>query len=440
MNCEQLGVRINPANQTFYWIGTEFTEASSWFQTVGTTNTEIPGYMDHIVLGVTPSGSGPMIDGEPTSLVPSNANCTVPVAIAFGSIRVKIDYSATLSVKDDTSAGYLELRNGVLDQVGENDDFTVTTTMDFTGGAINSTGPRGILHLATPALTPNTIGGAANTTVTMGSILEVNGNALLVYTNGTIAFKNGSYFDSLGGSTITASNLSGASGFTNIGETNNPHLIQGNFTLKSNSDQAFLVKAGGHLQVVKTVEIAGRIDPGVNTSVSLGMTGGTITATNSIELKATNGFAMNGGTFKTTNLGSVANNFTLLLNGHTNVTGGSIELSHNSIGGDLGALSVIGNVSFTGGTYFAKIVGDANSLERHRWISTGTFTTTAGATITPIVSSGTLAASDPRNPRYWNIITADLTIPVASVLPTVPLASGFTGVLSMDRKQFDLKW
>ena len=148
MNCEQLGVRINPANQTFYWIGTEFTEASSWFQTVGTTNTEIPGHMDHIVLGVTPSGSGPMIDGEPTSLVPSNANCTVPVAIAFGSIRVKIDYSATLSVKDDTSAGYLELRNGVLDQVGENNDFTVTTAMDFTGGAINSTGPRGILHLA----------------------------------------------------------------------------------------------------------------------------------------------------------------------------------------------------------------------------------------------------------------------------------------------------
>jgi len=234
--------------------------------------------------------------------------------------------------------------------------------------------------------------------------------------------------------------LSGDSVFTNIGATNNPHLIQGDCTLKSNSQKAFLVKTGGHLRIVKTLEIAGHFDPANANSASLGMTGGKITATNSYELKVTHGFAMSGGDFKTTNTGAVGGNFTLYLNGNMIVTDGTIELSQNTQGAELGALSVMGTsgqVSFTGGVYKAKIV--AGSPERSRWISQGTFTTTAAATITPIVSNGTLPAKVVNAPLYWNVISAGNAFPVNPVLPTIGDAN-FTSRLDNARKEYDLKW
>ena len=343
------------------------------------------------------------------------------------------------------SAGILEIRNGAIAQATPNvlNDFSVTSYMTFTGGTFNNTANSGILHLSNSAQTPvmSTIGAAATTAVTMGSVLEVNGNATLAYSNATIAFANGSYFDSLGGSTVVPSILSGDSVFTNIGATNNPHLIQGDFTLKSNSQKAFLVKTGGHLKVIKTLEIAGYSDPADNTSGSLAMTGGTITATNSIRLKTTNDFKMSGGTFATTNVGAVVNNYTLILTGKMTVTGGFIDLSQDTNGLNLGALSVEGNVSFTGGEYIAKIVGTPtnNVRERNRWISTGTFTTTAAALITPVLTSTTtLPPKVAGAPLKWNVITATGEVPPNTVLPTV--GGGFVGMLRPARDEYDLQW
>ena len=104
----------------------------------------------------------------------------------------------------------------------------------------------------------------------------------------------------------------------------------------------------------------------------------------------------------------------------------------------MGSLSVTGNVWFTGGEYKAKIVGDTGSTERNRWISSGTFTTSAAATITPVVSSGTLAAKVVNQPRTWNVITATLGFPAAAVLPTV--GGGFASRLYDMRREFDLEW
>ena len=94
------------------------------------------------------------------------------------------------------------------------------------------------------------------------------------------------------------------------------------------------------------------------------------------------------------------------------------------------------NVTFEGGMYKAKVVGDATSTERHRWITAGTFSTTAAATITPVVSSGTL---DANVRRAWNVISGTLTVPLGSVLPMIS-DNNFTGLLYAERKEYDLKW
>jgi len=359
---------------------------------------------------------------------------------------IRAGYTGTVTVQDNTSAVTFELRTGAIAQAAANDgtnNFTVTGTMTFTGGTFNSTTNSGHLSLGGTSL--STIGGAGGTTVTVGSRLSVNGNATLAYTNATIAFANGSYFDSLGGSTVVPSILSGDSVFTNIGATNNPHLIQGDFTLKSNSQKAFKVQLGGHLKIVKSLEIGGNWDPAVPGSASLWMrdTFSRITVTNSIELELTNGFGMNNGTFATTNVGVTTGNYTLILRGAVSVTGGIIDLSQDSNGLNLGALSVIGNVEFTGGEYKAKIVGTPTNQvrERNRWISSGTFTTTAAALITPVLTSTTtLPPKDPNDILTWNVITADNRFPMNPVLPSLPANSQFTEELIDDRKKFNLVW
>jgi len=365
------------------------------------------------------------------------------LAYAFGSVHLRAGYTGTVTVQDNTSAVTFELRTGAIAQAAANDgtnDFTVTGTMTFTGGTFNSTTNSGHLSLGGTSL--STIGGAGGTTVTVGSRLSVNGNATLAYTNATIAFANGSYFDSLGGSTVVPSILSGDSVFTNIGATNNPHLIQGDFTLKSNSQKAFKVQLGGHLKIVKSLEIAGNCDPAFPGSASLWMrdTFSRITVTNNTELKAISGFGMNCGAFETNDVGLTISNHTVTLQGNMSVTGGIIDLSQDANGLHLGALEVFGNVTFTGGEYRARFVGTATSLECNLWKVNGTFTTAAGANITATISSGALPAADPLLPRYWDIITATGKIPAGDPLPTLAAPAGVTGEIRSMREKYSLKY
>ena len=378
----------------------------------------------------------PGVKGAPPT--EASYNCVIPTGYAFAAVSLYVSYTATVTVKDDTSAGFLVLRGGAIDQATATDgvnDFTVSFSMEFTGGT------RGILHLTNPVMSPafvSTIGGAANTTVTTGSTVEINGYAALLYTNGTIAFKNGSYFHSMGGSTVDATDLTGNSVFTHAGGDPNPHIVEGVFTLKSNSQRAFKVQSGGHLLVVKSLEIAGNWDPAVSGSASLWMrdTASKITVTNNTELNATNGYGMNAGTFETTDVGLTTSNHTVILRGDMSVTGGIIDLSQDSNGLHLGALEVVGNVTFTGGTFNARVVGTATSEECNRWLCTGEFNSTAAATLAVSVSSGT---PDPNVCWDWTSIEAQGTFPVGTVLPTVT-GTGFSGVLSTDRKQFNVNW
>lgn len=199
------------------------------------------------------------------------------------------------------------------------------------------------------------------------------------------------------------------------------------------------MQSGGHLHVVKSLEIAGHWDTTDSASASLKMTGGTITGTNSIQLQVDYGFLMNGGTFTTTHDGVTNSDYTFILTGNMKVAGtGVVDLYQDSVGLHLGALSVIGNVDFEGGTYKAKIVGTATSTERNRWISSGTFTTDAYATITPIVTSTALGTSDPNNPRYWNVISATNGISADALLPTIPAEYGRR--TRLNRTEYDLQW
>ncbi len=228
--------------------------------------------------------------------------------------------------------------------------------------------------------------------------------------------------------------------FTSVGAVNKPHLVRGNFTLKSNSQQGFLVSAGD-LNVIKSLEIAGHVDPAVNTSASLGMTGGNIVGTNNTELQVNFGFAMSGGRFKTTDVGLTTSNHTVLLRGAMSVTGGIIDLSQDTNGLHLGALEVVGNVTFTGGTYLARFVATATSLECNLWkVTDGTFSTAAGANVTATISSGALPAADPLAPRYWDIITTTGGIPAGDALPTLAAPAGVTGVDRDTRRLYSLKW
>jgi len=128
--------------------------------------------------------------------------------------------------------------------------------------------------------------------------------------------------------------------------------------------------------------------------------------------------------------------------GAVSVTGGIIDLSQDSNGLNLGALSVIGKVEFTGGEYKARFVGTATSLERNLWIVTnGTFTTAAGAKITATISSGALPAAVPQTPRYWDIITATGAIPAADSPPTLTAPpAGVTGEIRSMREKYSLKY
>ena len=367
---------------------------------------------------------------------PPSVNCYIPTAYRFDRIYLDINYASEVTVQDDTSATILRIDNGTLSQFGNNSDLTVTQKMEFFGGTITSV-TNGIVHLSTPASQTSIIGGAANTTVTMGSVLDINGNAKLNYTAGTIAFKNGAYFNCLGGGTVDP-NLGVKGHFTHAGGTNKPHIVIGTFTLAADSQKAFKVE-GGQLKITVSLEIAGHTDPADTTTPSLGMSSGGITAKNGIQLKATNGFHISGGTFQTLHVGTLAYDNTLYITGNMKVTGGEIVMSDDGNGEYLGTTTVTGNVTFTGGKYFAKIRGVADSVQRNRWISSGTFTTAAAATVQPDVVGIAALPAAVLPARAWNVITGYGLFPMTPALPTV-VGAGFTGELRAGRDEYDLKW
>ena len=147
------------------------------------------------------------------------------------------------------------------------------------------------------------------------------------------------------------------------------------------------------------------------------------------------------GTFETTDVGLTTTNHTVLLRGDMTVTGGLINLSQDPEGLHLGALEVVGNVIFTGGTFYARFVGTADSLECNLWkVTNGSFSTTAGANIIATKSNGVLPAAVPQTPRYWDIITATGAIPAADPLPTLAAPAGMTGIDRAARTKYSLKW
>ena len=126
-----------------------------------------------------------------------------------------------------------------------------------------------------------------------------------------------------------------------------------------------------------------------------------------------------------------------ILTGDMKVTGGIVDLYQDTNGLHLGALQVVGTVTFEGGTYIAKIVGTPTTgeRERNRWLSTGTFTTDEYANITPVVTSTALGV---KTGSRWNVISAGGAFPAVSPLPTV--AGGFTDLLYSNREEYDLVW
>lgn len=400
--------RINPS--TVNWLGFvsgEFNNGLNWeaFDNPpgGPVVHRPPTHGDDVYFRPAPVyGPTPEYGYYPPTRVAFNT--TFATALALNSLTIT-SYSGTVSVQDGMSAGTLVQTSGQINQLGSSYsgyDFYVTQTLNLTGGTFNGTANTGILHLQ--GVTTGLIG-----SVTTGSTVSVEAGTTLLYTGGTLGFANLSTMEIYAGSFVLPATSDQQGQFVRINAqpaaVQQPTLIRGG-TFECTSDQLFGMKVeSGTAYFNKSILIAGSAFADFPLGSSLAMTGGIITVKNGVNLTVQQGFSIIGGGFFTEHVQGLATGQTVCITGNMLVSGGTITLGLSAGQAvNFDALSVTGDVLFSGGEFKTKVNGTATSVERDLWRCTGAFTLRAEAKVSPTVH---YAPPSGVPNRYWEVIIAD---------------------------------
>ena len=99
----------------------QYATTTNWFKLEGDSTLNYPVDGDSVYFQ--PLATGAFIEGMPVYV---SQNCVIPQAYDFGGLHLQGGYEATVSVQDNTSTDFLELRSGAIAQLGTSSDLFVT--------------------------------------------------------------------------------------------------------------------------------------------------------------------------------------------------------------------------------------------------------------------------------------------------------------------------
>jgi len=333
------------------------------------------------------------------------------------SLHIRNAYNQTLTMANALSIGTLEMSpgdGGKIDQPSSGLDLTVTASLNWTSGTINSTD--NLANLSVSGATA-TIAPASAGTVNSGDNLTFVNSAVGTLNAGTITFTNDGFdmnVDANCGLIVDPgadkeSNIQLSPGLTQGGKvtiasggyarvltgvwhaTTTSVVNSGEFTLMPSTTAWFTAPEVGappdyEQQAGLTQIYKGALLKGTG-SIGIELNGGTLSymlnqGTGAATIEATNGFWFNGGF----------------------ITSAANSLDGNPL---FGELHVVGNVTWRNGTY-SPHVSSENSIRSDVWTITGTLTLPNGNT----AALAPAAIDDENNPvmppsgRTWQLTRA----------------------------------
>jgi hypothetical protein len=372
-----------------YWVGdysTDATDYRNWYpQQLPATGYDLYFYG--------PQG-GPFADQYGNS-VPGRtpgADCK-GLHGDFNSVNVMISYTGTITLDGTLSAADWYQDTGTVDQPGSGTDITVSTNFTWYGGTINSTSNVGTVNIAGAS-------GVIWGTVTSGSqfYVETGTDADGNTTYGSLQVNPGEWdFTNDGGVEVeeycsmtlapgragkgiltTNARAGGVTQFDVVagafftvagdgtGASNDLCIWANNIPLKNNG----LFTAGNYVEA----NFGGQVDGNVF-GPSFLQAGGNSRIENGSSLVPVNGYTITGGKLSTLAWGleNTAN-----IEGKMTMSGGDLVIDDEGTGTHpkYGTLKVLGDVSWSGGTYH-PVVNTNGSADL--WWSTGTFTYSGGS-------------------------------------------------------------
>jgi hypothetical protein len=286
-------------------------------------------------------------------------------------------YNKTFKLATDVKTQSYTQSSGLVSQPATTGrDITVNTYFMFRGGTLNSSGSLANVKLdsAEAYITPYGEG-----SVTLGSNLRPEDGTNLTISPGTVNLSNVARILATD-STITVplsatGNPTILAGQPQLG--NPPNRLSGatgQLTISNSfrSDTPWLVD-GATLKIIneRTAEFKGNVAGAGTVSLELSGTTGKIQIENGSTLKVQNGVSLTGGKLST--LVGAAVTTTATIDGKVMNSGADVVICDGSTPHVYGRLSVIGEVSFTGGTYRPVVNAGENGIA-DRWTSTGNFT------------------------------------------------------------------
>jgi hypothetical protein len=415
---ESLDARVVPA--AYFWTGAVSSDATNILNWNDGTRVplSLPDADDDVTIGYGSRDCDGLV---------SNGSAT-----SFLSLHILSGYSGTVTLGESLSVGVYEQTGAALSQPTSGRDLTVTNEFTWTGGTLNSSN-----YLANVTLDGATglIEPAGGGTVNLGSNFKLSNSAVATMKEGTINITNdGMVFEvnqncgmmadpGLNKEIVVAASpgltlgpdiqiKAGAWVEVRSGTYSNDGRVEnhgGKFTLKADTEAFFKgfqgVEAGYYQSLGSTFLHGGStLSVGTNKNVTF-----------------------QGGTLQTVEAGTSSTSWVTIQVGFLlRFESGDIYINSGpgvtSFGNDYGTLRVVGKVSWSGGTFHARVPAEHNGWDADLWYATGTFDmyklqpTSPGPQLAPVPLSDENDPTVPTTGFTWKILQADGGITAAQGL------------------------
>jgi hypothetical protein len=431
---EALDLRAMPA--LFTWTDAtgdnQYSDPYNWGDTAGVLS--IPGPGDDILFPNFAGANGPggQSGGATGAGGPSggSADCYGMQSNSggpFNSITLTAGYTGTVTVTGPVQTDALYLNNGTIDQpAGSGSDMTVlggATTNDYTwwlnpgwnggsdfywtGGTLNSTSNLANINISGSSTIATIAPGNAGT-LTTGDNVNLNNGAVATLSAGTLTLANGASLTLNGNSSFVVDpGEENTATLNEFGAAAPPPIVvttTNSVTIKSGQNNTIgpVAVSGGTftLQSQASVVIVGQLQNGPTFWQSSGKTILGAGSNLGLQQDDSGNMVVSGGTLmrQTASDGDSSLPTSADIGGNLTVTGGDIYVETPGASGvaiannGFGTLYVLGNVTWTGGTYHPIVMGVAQdgmvgnaTAPSDKWSATKTFTIGIFVTIDPIV-------------------------------------------------------
>ena len=356
----------------------------------------------------------------PTSavyLTSTSGNCTIPPGMTLAGLHLSAGYSGTVTLAGDLSVGNLELAaaGGILDQPAPGSTLTVTQSLNWTAGTLNSTANLAnvVLNGATATIAPAGAG-----TVNCGSNVSLMGGANATFSPGEVHFTNPGTLavgQNCAANVVTFYNPDKVKFSGNIQQvdvTNARLGVSGPGTWDAGCG---LYNSGGSvfLNSSVTVQLQGIIQANGPRVASYYQDGtATLAIGSGSTLAVVNPAMVASGTLETlynANLADTLTDQSGTIQGDLQVLGGTVQICVNldPMGAKhYGRLYATGAVTMRGGTYIPVIDG-TTAGRSDRWVSGGNFSVDPNMGDTATLSPSDPAAGATVANSVWKIIRSN---------------------------------